>query len=867
MKKLLSILLAVLMVATLGVVNITADENDTGEMPEETPDVQVLASDDPTDVLVSTEEELRSAISVVKETGKKIVLKNKITLTKDIDFENVTVTTNAGVFTEIKEGGDDGKKMFIVSSDDIDIMNVTIECNYVTNYGILFYNCTNGSLTNVTIDQPNWHAVQLNGSTVTINGLKAIDQSGASISAVEYARGSGVERIPSIIAGSGNIAGSIFVDGSQVDLSNYPALRTELANLKYSNTGLSVVCRYGSSGTYTYQFIDAVAKVDGTVYATLQDAVDAAIIAQSKVVLIEDVSLKETVNIANDVTIDMNGYSIFGDDVRAIHVKKGDVKLVNSSEKPVHVSNAKNESLDEGSSVIRVGDGKVSSETKSDAKLYIGENVIVNTNDCYGVTVFGAETNETLVVDGQISTNGIPAIAGNGSVQYGGTNITINGTVSTLEDNAIYHPQAGTLTVNGYVRGKGGIEMKAGTVYFGENSRVIATAEETTHSAYSNGCSTSGYALSLVGNEDYLGNPTANINTGYFEGPIEIVVDNEVIAEKKASLSVSGGTFVANIPSNIAPGYAAYNTGKGIYKVGLDPNEVSVLFDYSYVEKDFDLALGNFAWQNFTFTRDGKELGHHYVTYSVSGEALTVNEYGYLDFTGKTGLVKVTATCGSKSASAYVYIVDSYETADEGAASSDEDNTSSTLNTESSAVIKSIVNNDSKAFEAKASLVDGVTYEELKNDVLSGKTVETVLDSNKVDTISNETTNAAVAAAESQLGGGAKVAGSYDIQVKLIVDGKQKANITSLDNAIQLQIDLPEEIRTVPSGYSREVAIVRLHDGVATVIAKGNVSDLGSTITCSSNLFSEYVLVYRDTLDYVYTKPAAKKPVVNTSVR
>ena len=410
--------------------------------------------------------------------------------------------------------------------------------------------------------------------------------------------------------------------------------------------------------------------------------------------------------------------------------------------------------------------------------------------------------------------------------------------------------------------------MKAGTVYFGENARVIASAETTSHTVNGNGCSTSGYALALVEHSSYSGSPTANINTGSFEGPVAIVVDNEVSDENKASLSVSGGRFIANIPSNVASGYAAFNVGKGEYVVATDPDKVSVLFDYSYVEKDFDLALGNFAWQNFTFTRNGKELDHHYVTYTVTkGDALKVNEYGYLDFTDKTGLVEVTATCGSQSASAYVYIVDSYETTDEGAASSDENTTSSTLNTESSKVIESIVANDSKTFEAKASLANGVTFEELKNDILGGKTVETILDSNKVDTVSNETTNAAVAAAEAQLGGGAKIAGSYDIQVKLIVDGKQKANITSLDNAIQLQIELPEEIRTVPSGYSREVAIVRMHNGVATVIAKGNVSELGSTITCSSNLFSEYVLVYRDTLDYVYTKPAAKKPVVNTSVR
>lgn len=860
MKKLLSILLAVLMVATLGVVNITAE----GEEESSTPETVTLNN---ADVEVANENDLREAINTVKQTGGKIVLLNKIYLTDDVDFEEATVVP-ASNFQFLSEAGDDGKKMFIVSTDGVEISNVTIECNNVTNYGILFYNCAGGSVENVTIKVANWHAVSLNGAEISVNNLKALDAQGDPASAIEYAKGSGVTRVSSVSSASG-ITGNLFIDGPQFSEEELTSVKNNAANVLYYNPGTIGWCRVTENeNTYETTF-EPVALIDDVAYSNLQDAVNAAASTQDHVTLIANCYIDAPVVIANDVTIEMNGHSIAGNDTRAIHIQKGSVSIINNSEDKSFIQSfkAENGTLEQESSVIRVGNNG-SVEQKEDANLYIGENVIVNTSDCYGITIFGSATNETLVVDGQISTVNIPAISGNGTSGYGGTNITINGSVYTRAENAIYHPQLGTLTINGSVFGKGGIEMKAGTVYFGENARVIASAETTSHTVNGNGCSTSGYALALVEHSSYSGSPTANINTGSFEGPVAIVVDNEVSDENKASLSVSGGRFIANIPSNVASGYAAFNVGKGEYVVATDPDKVSVLFDYSYVEKDFDLALGNFAWQNFTFTRNGKELDHHYVTYTVTkGDALKVNEYGYLDFTDKTGLVEVTATCGSQSASAYVYIVDSYETTDEGAASSDENTTSSTLNTESSKVIESIVANDSKTFEAKASLANGVTFEELKNDILGGKTVETILDSNKVDTVSNETTNAAVAAAEAQLGGGAKIAGSYDIQVKLIVDGKQKANITSLDNAIQLQIELPEEIRTVPSGYSREVAIVRMHNGVATVIAKGNVSELGSTITCSSNLFSEYVLVYRDTLDYVYTKPAAKKPVVNTSVR
>ena len=53
--------------------------------------------------------------------------------------------------------------------------------------------------------------------------------------------------------------------------------------------------------------------------------------------------------------------------------------------------------------------------------------------------------------------------------------------------------------------GKGGIELKGGTLKLGDNSLIKATATTQTHTPSSDGTSTSGYAIAIVMNADYVG--------------------------------------------------------------------------------------------------------------------------------------------------------------------------------------------------------------------------------------------------------------------------------------------------------------------------------------------------------------------------
>lgn len=243
--------------------------------------------------------------------------------------------------------------------------------------------------------------------------------------------------------------------------------------------------------------------------------------------LTQDIALTSTINIEHTVTIDLNGYRITADGVRAFHVKNCE-NVAFTSNKPgaaITVSGA----IPAEYSVIRVGNNE---GTEIPVSLTIGQNVTVYTDadKCYGVTVFGTKTTETLVVNGTIHTNNRSAISGNGSAGYGNTTITIGETaeITTTNDVAIYHPQNGTLTVHGTVKGAGGIEMKAGSLIVGADAHITATVQQPTHTPCNDGTSTRGYAVAIVENEKYAGVQTIKIDPeADITGPIATLQDSE----------------------------------------------------------------------------------------------------------------------------------------------------------------------------------------------------------------------------------------------------------------------------------------------------------------------------------------------------
>lgn len=61
-------------------------------------------------------------------------------------------------------------------------------------------------------------------------------------------------------------------------------------------------------------------------------------------------------------------------------------------------------------------------------------------------------------------------------------------------------------------------------------------------------------------------------------------------------------------------------------------------------------------------------------------------------------------------------------------------------------------------------------------------------------------------------------------------------------NPITMQITVPDLLRNVPDGYKRTFRIVRVHEGVSTVLAEGE----GPTFDISSDKFSSYFIIYKD---------------------
>lgn len=323
-------------------------------------------------------------------------------------------------------------------------------------------------------------------------------------------------------------------------------------------------------------------KSGGTItyYADLAEAVKAAG-AGDTVTVLKDITMTETpeglyaaVNVYADLTLDLNGHTVEAQGRRAIQVYAGTLNV--TGEGTISSTHTEGDSFNKDSSVIRVGSGDASYtqiEAPTAAGIIIGEDVTVSSNWCYGVTVFGADTAETVVVKGKIMVTGVnPALSGNGMDRYTGTTIELapGSVVSAANSVAIYHPQAGTLTVNGgEIKGTGGIECKGGdtTLTFQGNPTVTATAPSTEHTGNNNGASTDGYAISIAENKNYVAGATVTIASGTYTGPIGIVTDNDVTPEQKGSIVITGGTFDSDPTVYCAPGYGATDNGNGTYTV------------------------------------------------------------------------------------------------------------------------------------------------------------------------------------------------------------------------------------------------------------------------------------------------------------
>ena len=272
-----------------------------------------------------------------------------------------------------------------------------------------------------------------------------------------------------------------------------------------------------------------------------------------------NVTLSTVYEINGDtLTIDLNGHTITGSNVRALHVKSGSLTLTGTG--TVTTVRLKTAELDTDKSVIRVGDNNATAA----ASLTVESGVVIDAPATYGISIFGIMPS-TLNFNGKIIYTCRPAIAGNGGSTLAQETININdGAELVRSENAdctlaIYNPQAGTTTI-GKASITGGIEAKSGTVKI--NGATITSVGDAEHDAKTNNYSTAGYAIAAVNTTGgYPGNPVFNITDGTITGPVAVLQDASNIAETRtAKISISGGTFSSDPSDFVANGCVANGT-------------------------------------------------------------------------------------------------------------------------------------------------------------------------------------------------------------------------------------------------------------------------------------------------------------------
>lgn len=247
-------------------------------------------------------------------------------------------------------------------------------------------------------------------------------------------------------------------------------------------------------------------------------------------------------SIGTDFTLDLNGFKIGGDGTNPNFSTLMIYTKVTIKNGVIAYSGEKNGAID----LMSGGD------------LTIASDVTIDGGNGYGIFTTGTSK---LTVNGTVKTNAHFAIGGNGSKDAGGyidnCDIIVNKGAKIEAPNGfgIYHPQLGTVTVNGgAISGENGVEICAGKLIINDGN--ITSTGANNDATGSQNAILDGAAVSII-NRNYPGGvPAAEIKGGTFtaSGKDALAVKAydytaNTVAEwvnVEESVNVTGGTFSSN---------------------------------------------------------------------------------------------------------------------------------------------------------------------------------------------------------------------------------------------------------------------------------------------------------------------------------
>lgn len=254
-----------------------------------------------------------------------------------------------------------------------------------------------------------------------------------------------------------------------------------------------------------------------------------------EIVLVADINdLAETIDIAKDVTLDLNN-KIIKSDARAFLIKKGTVTIKNGTiETTIKTENG---SYDAGKSVIRM------TSESGESKLVIASDATIKATNCYGITAFDKNaTNKTSIdIYGTIESAN-PCLASQGHNDYASFSANLTMTVHegatliadtssltsdkvTKDPVAIYQPGPSNLVIEGgTITSKDGsaVEIRAGKATI-SGGKLVSNA--STYSVKANGAGPTVIGAALaVSQHTTKKDIDVQVTGGTFEGVKQLAV-------------------------------------------------------------------------------------------------------------------------------------------------------------------------------------------------------------------------------------------------------------------------------------------------------------------------------------------------------
>ena len=596
--------------------------------------------------------------------------------------------------------------------------------------------------------------------------------------------------------------------------------------------------------------IGPVAEVDGEQYTEFVDALNAARDVGGKTIkLLADVEDPTYYGARKGFTLDLNGFNLT---VAGFQIKDSHVSIIGSGtvyttlQQPFCLVGSTTET--ENYSTLSVGKDVTLHSKYTEGTWYeIVHNWSSPFNDVYGVVVdFNGK------IEGESGVEGVGLyVSGN----YKETNdkFTIGSSAVINCAYGIYAAGDADWTVSGTINAvNSGIEIRAGELNINGGS-ITATYIPTEVTPNGNGTTTDGAAVAVAQHTTKL--PIdVKISGGKFKAYTPFIQTNpqnnsaEDVA--KVKIKITGGEFkkLSNEQHNsvFSENFTGFISG-GTYEIPVNEGEGGYIADGYDQYQNVDGSTTVLPVCTATFDKvSAMEVGTtHDLNLKVSVEAAK-KYYGFSVAEGED-IVKIEdgKMVALKPGKAEVVFYGSrlgefFEVVVCDVAPNDE---ASEVDKEASQILLDAIQEAASSEEEVTGLL-GTTAEEMEkiaDAIENGKTLTTEVVAETIE----EAPEADVKLIAKEIDGKEKLVGYYDISVLVKANGEEIAKLRELGKKIKVELPVSKDLPKVAEGYQRTYSVIRVHEGVAEVIAEG-IEAVDGKIPVETDKFSTYAVTYTD---------------------